>query len=586
MRRWRRSFALLLVMALGLGGCGVSATDQPVDEGDALTSESSATDYSRLDPPEPDSAQTPLDLVGNFLQASAGGLADANERVKRYLTDVAHARWVDPIDPRNPPLTLVRIVSGPTMGAYDPERGTQVTVEYQEIGTLLTGYGLVDDLASLETRQLTFWVIAEDFKPRIREIEGWPERELLLSDEGLDTYYDVLPIYFWDKNYQTLVPDLRYVPNTINPDQRYGERLKWLAAGPSPWLAPGVQNLPAGTSPEPVVTTEDTLQVSLSTATPLEPDEVRRLLFQLQWSLSESRLMPQVDIDLRIGGQPVTPDAPDDAFRDFLYSFSHRGEPHRYQIRDGVVQAVGATPIPAVLSAQENASVTTAAISADQRVAAFVSDDGFSGHSLYVVRNGQPTIDVAVPTVNQLGRPSFVPGTDLLLVPTGGADGKLLSISTVDGTVVDASRPIGITTAAVSPDGRRVAYIAEGEVYVVPLVISDNSVTLGSAPRQLLAGQLTATAITWTSESWLVVAGTRGDEPALWRVTADGATARNFSDRSVGVRVADLVCFPNWARTRDGDAEVLAVTDEGTVYTFFNNQFSPETTLAAPFYGG
>lgn len=582
----RRTCALLLGAVLVLSGCGVSATDRPTDEGDA-ESIGSPSDYTRSAPPEPEQAQTADDLVRNFLQAAAGGLGDANERVKRYLTGDAAANWIDPIDVQNPDLILIRIVSGPTRGAFIQDRGILFTVEYERVGTL-TGHGRVDELADLEPpRQLTFWVTSEDFSLRIREIIGWPDGQLLLSDEGLDRFYQKQPIYFWDKDYETLVPDLRYVPLTINPDQRARLRLNWLAAGPSLWLAPGVQTLPAGISPEPVTTTDGKLHINLSTVAAGEPEAMRRLLFQLQWSLTDltdSIAMPEAKIELSIGGQPVPVQAGETAFHGALHSYWYRGQPHRYQIRDGVVHPVGTTPAPAVLTVPQNSFVTSAAVSADQRVAALVRDDRFGGHSLYIVRDGQAPINVPVPTTNDLGRPSFVPGTDLLLVPTGGPDGKLLSVSTVDGSVADASRPIGVTVAVISPDGRRVAYVADGAVYVAPLVIGSSGVTVGPNPRQLLADRLTATTITWTSESWLVVAGTRGnDEPALWRVTADGAVAYDLSDRSFGLRVSDLVCFPDWLNTRDGDAEVLAVTDQG-VYTF-RTQFATEPNLTAPFYG-
>lgn len=584
MTRWRRPYALVLAIALALSGCGVSANARPTDEGDAESLGSSSVD-TRLDPPEPEQAQTAGDLVRNFLQASAGGLGDANERVKRYLTGDALAGWTDPIDTQNPPLSLVRIVSGPTTGVFIPDHGILVTVEYERIGTL-TGHGRVDDLASLEPpRKIDFYVTSEDFNLRIQEIEGWPSGQLLLSDEGLARYYQIQPIYFWDKDYETLVPDLRYVPRTVNLDQRARLRLNWLAAGPSLWLAQGVQTLPAGISPEPVVTTEDTLQVNLSTVAAGEPEAMRRLLYQLQWSLTDSVAMPEANIELTIGGQPVVVEAAETAFHDALHSYTYRGQPHRYQIRDGVVQAVAPTPPPAVLAVPQNSFVVSAAVSADQRVAALVRDDRSGGYGLYIVRDGQAPIEVPVPAPNDLGRPSLVPGTDLLLVPTGGPDGKLLSVSTVDGSVADATRPIGATAAAISPDGRRVAYVADGAVYVAPLVIGSSGVTVGPNPRQLLADRLTATAITWTSESWLVVAGTRGnDEAALWRVTADGGVAHDLSDRSFGLRVSDLVCFPDWLRTREGDAELLAVTDQG-VYTF-RTQFATEPNLTAPFFGG
>ena len=61
-----------------------------------------------------------------------------------------------------------------------------------------------------------------------------------------------------------------------------------------------------------------------------------------------------------------------------------------------------------------------------------------------------------------LGRPSFIPGVDdIVLIPTGGPDGRLMAVSIKDGTYVNATRNFaGVTSATVSPDGRRIAFVA------------------------------------------------------------------------------------------------------------------------------
>ena len=113
---------------------------------------------------------------------------------------------------------------------------------------------------------MTFWVVADDQgNPRVDEIVG-ATPGLLLSDEALTRYYRIQPIYFWDQGYGTLVPDLRYLPLTIKPDQRASRLVQWLVAGPSSSLAGGVQGLPTGTSPTDNVVTKDdgTLVVKLS----------------------------------------------------------------------------------------------------------------------------------------------------------------------------------------------------------------------------------------------------------------------------------------------------------------------------------
>jgi hypothetical protein len=183
-----------------------------------------------------------------------------------------------------------------------------------------------------------------------------------------------------------------------------------------------------------------------------------------------------------------------------------------------------------------------------------------------------------------MGRPSFVPGTDVVLVPTGAADGRLMAVSIVDGSATDVTGTLpGVSSVSVSPDGRRVAFIAGEQVYVSSLTVSNNSVTVGSTPRPILAGQLEATAVAWTSESWLVVGGTAGGAPALWHVSADSVVARNYSSNMGGLDVLDLIWIPLW--TSESEAvDVLAVTSSG-VYRFRGLRFAQEPALANPFYG-
>jgi hypothetical protein len=587
MRRLLRlvAYALTVLVAFGLTACGVGATDRPVDEGESAVGRSA---NPARQPPEPDDAGSFEELVRNFLQASAGGSAQANERVKRYLTGTALATWVDP--PAEEPLMVVRLVGGPTPGVQVTGQGTPVTVTYEPIGALNDQGRVNNEIVPSEPRTLTFWVVTPEgeFNFRIGKIDGWPQGQLLLSYEGLLEYYDLQPIYFWDTGYTTLVPDLRYLPRTLSDVQKWTRRLMWLTAGPSPWLASGVQALPVGTSSEPVEPAEDgTLQVRLSAAAAAlttDPLAARRLLFQLQWSLSTGDNDRQIEI--YIEDQPIPIAADPTAYRSFLHSWTYRRDPKRYNITpDGAVEAVAPSTLPPdVLGVPPEGEVISAAITTEPTVAVYVVKDQFGRFVLQIVRNGQSrSVDLTLPGTAEPGRPSFVPGSDLVLVPTGGPEGRLIAVSTRTGEVTDASnRLLGVTDAVVSPDGRRVAVIADGEVYVAPLIVND-TVSVGSTNRQLLAGRLNATAITWTSDSWLLVAGTRPTgEPTLWRVTADGVVVQDLSP-DLGVpplRISDLVSWPAWSNAR---TEVLAVTHLG-VYRYAN-RFSPEPNLTAPFFG-
>ncbi len=585
--RWLPS-VLAVVLMLGLTACGISAQSDPVDEGDAVVGGSTVTDTDMRPPPDPNSAVSNEDLVRDFLMAAAGGGASANDQVKKYLTQNALDRWRAPDQADNPPLTIVRIVGGPTTGVAVGLR-TPVTVDLQVVGQM-TDQGRVDELADLTQSRVTFWVVRDEQNQtnrRIDEIGGAPPG-LLLSDEALTNFYRIQPVYFWDQGYTTLVPDPRYLPLTIKPDQRARRLLDWLAAGPSALLVGGVQRLPAGTTVTDNVVTRDDgkLQVKLSAqaAGGGDPNVLRRLLFELQWTLSVNGSTPR--LELYIDDKLVTVPASDVEFFDQNHSYSYKGPAQRFNItqeRKVVALPVGIPAAP-VISAPENADVYLAAVGNDQKIAAYVRIDGAGRRYLQIVRDGAPGhVDAHVPRSDSLGRPAFVPGLpDVVLIPTGGPDGRLMAVSAKDGTYTNVTRNIaGVTSATVSPDGRRIAFVADDQAYVSSLIVANNTVTVGSNARPILAGQLAASAITWTSESWLYVAGTAGGAPAMWKVTADGVVAQNLSANMGGLEVRDLVAYPQWLVRGSGD--VLALTPRG-VYTF-QTLFTQETSLQSPFFG-
>jgi Lipoprotein LpqB beta-propeller domain len=580
-------FLVALLLTLGLAGCGVSASDSPVDEGDAAAGGTTATDTEIMPPPSPDTAGTADRLVEDFLMAASGGRAGASDQVKSFLTDKFRAAWPDP---GNPSLTVVRVVRGPVTGAAVTGRGTPVTVDYQVVG-LLTDQGRINELADLTAvRTMVFWVVPDvnnRSNLRVDEFSGAPGG-LILSDQALIKYYRPQPIYFWDQANTRLVPDLRYVPLTITATQRASQLVQWLAAGPSAWLIGGAQGLPVGTSSDPVVSENGTLVVKLSPqAASGGPDGLRRLLFQLQWSLRTPNNTPRVALSIDDTIQQV--DASEQEYLQYNLSNAYEVGPQRYDITaDLKVVPVpeGAAARP-VLAAAENANVVSAAIGAGGTVAAFVRSTSNGRRVLQIVHEAVGgKLDANLPQSSSLGRPAFVPGAgDVLLIATGGPFGRLYRVSTTDGSASDVTprNLSGVSAVSVSPDGRRVALIAGGQAYVSSLSVVNNTVTVGSSPRPILANQLTpATAVAWTDEAWLYVAGTSGGAPAMWHVTADSVVAENVSESVKELAVQDLVAYPKGPG--GGSADVLAYTPSG-IYTYFRQLTPPEQPLRAPFFG-
>ena len=560
-----------LVLVVGLAGCGVSRSG-PSDEGDAAVVGTVTTDSDRRNPPVPDSASSPDGLVRDFFMAAVGGGKAGTDQVKAFLNAHALQNWREAASPDNPPMTVIRLLHAPTTGAVTNGR-TPVTVDYQVVGNL-TDQGRVDDLLDPAVQSMTFFVVPDERNPsnlRVDEV-NYPQAGLLLSDDALTEYYRIQPIYFWDSSYTSLVPDVRYVPLTDLADVRATRLVNWLVTGPSGRIT-GLRM--QGASAAQVLSDNGTLTVKLTAeGPPLDNDGLRRMLFQLQWTLRSSD--GSSNVRLVIDDKPQDVPAAANEYLSANRSWNFRASPQRYDISENKVVASpgGATP-QGVLAAGENQQVYAAAIGRGGAVAAFVRTGTNGRRYLQIVRDSG-VIDTALPK-GDVGRPVFVPDSnDSLLVVSGG---QLYAVSGVDGSAVNVPRGVGgITSVSVSSDGRRVAFVANGQAYVSSLAVANNSISVSSNLRALLSGQISASAVTWLNESWLAVAG----GSALWRVTADGVVAQNLSDSLKGVVVTDLVAYPAYPPRTNTDA-LITTKDQG-VYSLLNS-LAPEAGLHNPFFG-
>ena len=582
-RSARATAALLAVLALGVaGGCGVTSSGSPVDLGDALSVGGGFDKEVRL-PDGPSLGTSAERLVALYLLAASGGDNMATSRMRAFLSKNALAAWREPapatVQSQALPLTIIRVVSGPTKGADVNDR-TPITITYQVVGRL-TDQGLADPEESSGNKSMTFWVTAErETSLRIDEITGDVQPGLVASDDALTTFYRPQPIYFWDSTNTHLIPDLRYVPLTLGPDQRAQKVVQWVLDTPSPWLA-GIQfaqRLPIGTGIKDGVTKSQSGAWLINLTAPNgigDEGAVRRLLYQLQWSL---RLASTASIDLAIDGQLQRPAVGADDFLTFNLSYE-LGQVRQtsYDIVDQRVVAVPANSanLPAVLKSQSNQNVAYAAVDRSGTAMALVRVDSAGKRYLQIARDpGGAAVDTKVPRRADMRRPVWIPGTSLVLVPSGGS----LWLVQPNGDATEI-RKAGITSVSVAPDGRRIAWVAGGQAYVAPLMADGSAVYIGGRPRPVLAGQLKAEAITWTGEAWLAVAGTTpGGEGAMWRTTVDSAVAQAADLK--GTVPKDVVALATGSPLSAG--QVLLFTEQGR-YTF-GSLLSGENSLKNPFY--
>jgi hypothetical protein len=577
MARYRgRILALTGVAALSLAaGCGVSDTASPVDEGDAAVAAPDSLSSQIRTPPDANTALSPADLVTKFFTAAVGAeysQPDAINRLKSFMAKDSQQAWQPGQE-----LSVVRILGSSPSGTGSTFRQD---VSYKVIGTMSSDGTITP--RSQARQPFPFRIVSQGGGWRL---ENAPQ-DLMISEAALRDYYKAEPIYFWDLKKKTLVPDLRYLPLTMPTDLRPNQIVKWLIGGPSPMVKPAVVVFRAGVELRNTRVT-DSLVVDLSSGAATDNiDDQQKLLYQLRWSL-----LPYWDkkVKLAIEGQVKKDvDTDSDIYRGFnlaapdpaaeLFSVDDKGKV--------VTKSSSAPDLQSLLAAKANANVKYAAISVDHRLAAYVQEKA-GARSLTVVTAGsgdqgpQETL-VKLPSHADIGRPVWITGQDQLLVPVGG---QLYLVSVRGAKALDIT-PAGlgdIRSVSVSPDARRLAFVAGTRAYVAALKVDGASVGLGSEITPMIPDRLTANAVAWTSETRLLVAGGDQGNGKMFLVTADGILAVDESPRTSDGRPAEQTLTDMVAFRENGEA-VAQSTSGAVFFAFKDGRTQYEPTLKSPFY--
>jgi hypothetical protein len=567
--------ALALVLA---AGCGVSATRRPADLGDAAVAAPFGSGVVKQ-PPSPDGAARPVDLVTRYLQAAVGEYEQALESVRRYFTP--DATWKE-----SPGLTVVRVIGDPSETRRNRVGNSYlVRVPMQPVGTL-GGDGSVDVSDDVTPFTATFEVVGQE-TPNQWRLKSAPTG-LMLSDTALESLYQPSPVYFWNLERTNLVPDLRYVPLTMGEKERLDKVVDWQLAGPTTWLAPAVAHRPNVQRKDRVAPIGDRVVVNLSSgAASDDPDELQRLADQLRWTL---RIYTTLPLELKIEDRVQKVDGSSDAYLARNAAALDR-VPVLFSVdgEDRKVVAKRGGPVR-ILDVEGNRQVSYAAVSAaPYDVAAFV---GGGGRRLTIARTGTSEQDTGKITQapvrglrGSIGRPVWIPGrnSEQFLVPAGGG---LYVVDTKRNASAITLRGIGaVSTVSVSPDGRRVALAAGGRAFVAALAVDKGTVLrIGPELRELVPGRMTVNAVAWVSEDKVLVAGADADErAALFRTTADGAIASDESPAEAAF--VDVIAYPSRTGGDSSAGEIVAST-AGAVFYVFSRSVEAAPDLNFPFYAG
>ena len=552
MRRVPRSWlAAVVLSALLLAGCGIP-DDTPVlnvGPGPALGvsagGDSAPPQHSREDTIEKAA------FVRYYLEAAAGDPDDALKRAKSFLSPAAAAQF-------NPTLSYIRVVHLQDSPLNNPG-SDNVTVNYKVVGTL--GHnGVLQPTADSTIEPFTMVVGAVGGKSGLFLSRVPPY--LMITDTALASFYEQRVIYFWNTEHTGLVPDVRYMPLAVPPEQQPTMILNWLIDRPADWLTDAVDPLPADTAlignvPAP---SNDKLQISLNDqAVPADdPKALDRLRIQLQWSLRQ--LLPKT-LELQVGrSDPVAYSDSDYLTSNFAYR--QVPSPERFVVFDGRVRRLAdspgaAEPVP-VLTAADNRNVSSAALSNSdaEDFAALVVNEAGNKQTLRVgaARPDQQAELAKISLPAPIGHPAWA-------VTPATARNEAVGLVTAKGALysftangksqkIDLPGTVGkVTSVAIAPDGHRVALLVGGRLYLTVLTTSTEGTQLSSSLHLVSTVLLTEiNAVDWSSEGWLAVAGVKPTSDtgrvAVIDMTVDGTQGSDRVTELGDLRVTYLTAYP------------------------------------------
>ena len=490
--------AVALVVALTLSACAGIPTAGPVQQG-PVTAPPGDDQPIRViaNPPQP--GMTPQQIVRGF-QAATASPDGEYEIAKLYLTTDARRIW----DPSagvmvydQTGLTLTPSASSvDAVGRMSATIGSSGEYDVAAPGTkLTTSYGV--------TKVDGQWRISA------------PPDGLVLGAADIDRGYRSYNLYFFTRDFSTLVPDPITVPLTGSGLPTL--LVRTLVAGATPWIAPALRTaFPEGTklSVDSVPVLDGVAQIDL-TPEVLKADDTTRqkLSAQIVWTL---RQLPDItSVQITVNGQPLPvpgvptvqpisswPLADPDALSSLALGHAVDKRGVLTIGKDNEISVVKIKP-DLVLPGVSLDSSRVAGLSPDRR-SVFESRlaDGATAVRRYTGRA------LSRPTWDQTGAYWVVDrGVGLVMVKDGKA-----SVMPV------AEMPTGMTdgdliSAAVSRDGTRMALLVGRGTRVEPLVARIERVgdkIRVASPRRVESTLTEAVDIAWADADTLAVLGTSG----------------------------------------------------------------------------
>lgn len=537
--------SLALVLAGGLTACGVPQWTDVVTEGSGPGAEPAGVSVPRV-PPGPDDARNEEQLVHYFLQAAAADPGNAVEQLRPFI----HSSQRDDYRP-NQQVRVVRLAKEPLL--TDEGSGKRVKLTVQPLGIL--NDGMVEPRTDRQTVDYEFQVVPDPAivdeqvgqgVERVRYRVVGPPNDILLDQRALAErgYLRPTSIYVWDDDNNLLVPDLRWLPTAASPAQAVHAKLEWLIDGPAPWLD-SMSGLPGNLELQgnPVWREDRRLEVAFTTSEVLGEEVLRRIDTQVWWTLRD--LLPERStVSLTINGESRQITGAHASARSIRY----REAPASFVLLgDSLVPYVSGDTTPPDLPLPSDTESAALTGRGQDATLALVHPTG-EGRLRLSIATAAGILETDLTAVRAMSRPVWLrhpSGTGLVV-----ADGTLYRFTAGETAVQEVIVPGlsgDITALAVAPDGRRLALVADGALWVASLVRRADSIGVNE-PQRLPTAFTDVSGVAFIQENWIAIIGRDADEGrrVLVEVTVDGAYEQELPNGDLGApqTVANLVGYP------------------------------------------
>lgn len=600
--RTRRLAALAVALAtVVLAGCaGIPGS------GDAQDVRKVAGQVDPTAPHAPDPGQPADQIVRGFISATARTDYDTVApfaQAREYLTPQANAAWT--ADTSSTPVIVIEDGYAATPKDDDP---STIVVTGTQVGELASDRSFVP--VNDKPYTATLHLVETGGEWRITD----PPADVIVTESGFATAFRPRTVYFLDATGRVVVPDIRYIPDSGSTELTVGRLMDLLLHGPSERIQGAARTqLGQGASRSNIqVDSNGVAHIDLDGVDVSTPAARQGLVAQIVWTLN----LDVQSVRVTVNGEPLaslaaagtatgTPAAPSSSSggpggvpdggagpADSTYSISDV-ESFDPDAVPGTGQAISDAyyigPDGAILKLSDSSPmwgpvgtgslhVRSAALSAATGTLAAVADAAGSGVQLIVGRPFDQENPTAVMRAQTLTQPSFTRSGDEVWVVQNGAgkpaQPEVYRVTTTTGaptwTRVPAQGLAGIgtvTALSLSPDGVRVAVVADGKLYL-------GSIAPATSGTGATAGQLGDRA----AEQIIKLSVLRDDLTDVGPVTFQDATTLLVGARAtpsahrtvyqVGIDGQDVAAVSNSGIFADVDAIAAPSGDHPMLVSF------------------